>query len=149
MAAVAAFAFVDDGDLFPDMGAGPVPALETVLDRFAAVVAVEIAAALPSDVGLLHLYLDPRAGRYCLPVVATGGVEFEAALVEHFGVEDNLPLHSPTPRDAEADIALLDVDDQAILVPAHRARADFEGIAFLPRGASPALGHHPARALAV
>lgn len=131
------------------MSAAPLPALETVLDRFAAVIAVEIAAAVPCDVGLLHLHLDPCAWGDGLPAMAACGVEFEASLVEHFRMKDDLTLHSPPPRDAQTDVAFLDVDDEAVLIPTHRAWADVERIAFLPCVASTALGHHPARAFAV
>jgi len=149
MAAVAAFAFIDYRHLLADMRSGPVPALEAVLDRLAAMIAVEIAAAVPCNVGLLHLHLDPCVRRDGLPAMAAGGVEFEAAFVEHFGMKDDLPFHPPPPRDTKADIALFDIDDEAVLVPAHRAWADAQCIAFLPRIRSSALGHHPARAFAV
>lgn len=124
MAAVAAFAFVDDGHLLADMRSGPVPALEAVFDRFAAVIAVEIAAAVPCDVGLLHLYLDPSTRSDGLPAMAAGGVEFEAAFVEHLGVQDDLPLHPPPPRNPQAYVAFFDVDNQPVLIPTHRAWAD-------------------------
>ncbi len=149
MAAIAAFAFVDDGDLLADMRAGPVPALEAVLDRFAAMIAVEIAAAVPRDIGLLHLHLDPCAWSDGLPAMTPDWVEFEAAFVEHFGVQDDLPLHPPPPRNAQANVAFLDVDDQAVLVPAHRARPDLQAIAILPRIGGTAFGHHPTRTFAV
>lgn len=149
MTAIAAFAFVDYCDLFADMRPRPVPALEAVLDWLAAVIAIEIAAAVPSDIGLLHLHLDPCTRRNGLPAVTPGWVEFEASFVEHFGVQDDLPLHATSPWNTQADIAFLDVDNQAVLIPAHRAWADVQRIAFLSRVARAALGHHPARAFAV
>lgn len=149
MAAIAAFAFVSHRDLLPNMCATPMPALEAVLDWFAAMIAVEIAAAVPRNVGLLHLYLNPGARGDCLPEMVASGVEFEAALIEHFGVQYDLPLHPPPPRNAQADIAFLYVDDEAALVPPHRARADTQAIALLPRISRSALGHHPARAFAI
>ncbi len=149
MAAVAAFAFVGDRDLFPDVRAAPVPALESVLDRLAAMIAVEIAAAAPRNAGLLHLYLDPRARGDGLPAVTTGEIELEAAFIEHFGVQDDLPLHSPPPRNAKANVAFLDVDDQSVPLPPHRARADLQGVTLLTRVGGAALGHHPARAFAI
>ncbi len=149
MAAVAAFAFVGYRDLLADMSAAPVPALEAVLDRFAAMVAVEIAAAVPRDVGLLHLHFDPCARGDGLPAMAASGVELKAAFIEHFWVKDDLSLHPPPPRNTEADVAFLDVDDQAVLVPTHRARSNVKRIAFLLCFGRSPLGHHPAPALAV
>ena len=146
MAAVAADALVGDGHIRAAMGARPVPALEAVLDRFAAMVAVEIAAAGPAYLGLLHLHLDACARGDGVPVMPTGGIELERLVVEDFGVEDDLALHAAAPGNAEADIAFLDIDDQPVLVPAHCAGTDGQRVFALAGVLQPALGHHPAGA---
>ena len=91
MAAVAAFAFVNHGDLLGDMRARPMPALKAIFDGFATVVAVEIGAAFPRYVGLLHLHLNHRARGNGLPVMMALGVQFEAAVIEQFGRQDLPP----------------------------------------------------------
>ena len=125
------------------------PALEAVFDGFAAVVAVEIGAAFPRYVRLLHLDLDRRTWGDGLPMMMALGIELEAAVVEQFRRQDDLPLHAPTPRYAQTNIAFFDVDDQPVLVPAHRAWADLQAVALLGCIAHAALGHDPARALAI
>ena len=153
MAAIATLAFVNNSDFAPafgaDMCAGPVPALEAVLNRLAAMIAVEIAAAGPCNIGLLHLHLDPRTWGNRLPVVVACRVQFEALFIDHLWVEDDFPLDPTPPRYAQADVAFLDIDDQPVLIPPHRARAYCQAIAFLPRVASAPLGHHPARTFPV
>ena len=157
MAAIATLAFVNNSDFAPafgaDMCAGPVPALEAVLNRLAAMIAVEIAAAGPCNIGLLHLHLDPRTWGNRLPVVVACRVQFEALFIDHFWVEDDFPLDPTPPRYAQADVAFLDIDDQpvprTIAFPAHRARAEGDRVALLPRFGYSPLGHHPARTFPV
>ena len=70
----------------------------------------------------------------------------ERPAVQHFGVENDLPLHRPPPGYAQPDIAFVYVDYQPVLVPAHCAAADRQGIALLHRVLPAAFGHHPPRA---
>lgn len=149
MASVAAFAFVNDGNLLGDMRARPMPALEAVFDGFAAMVAVEIGAAFPRYVRLLHLDLDRCPWGNGLPMVTALRIQLETAVVEQFGRQYDLALHPPTPWDAQTDIALFDVDDQPVLVPTHRAWSDLQAVALLGCFAHAPLGHDPARALAI
>ena len=124
MAPVAALAFINDRNLLGDMCARPMPALEAVFDGFAAMVAVEIGAAFPRYVGLLHLDLDRCPWGDGLPMVVTLGIELEAAVVEQFRRQYDLALHPAAPRYAETDVTLFDVNDQPVLVPPHRAWPD-------------------------
>lgn len=124
------------------------PAFETVFDRFAAVIAVKISAAFPRYVGRVHLDLDSGARGNRLPMMPSFGVEREGAMVQHFGVQYNLPLHAPPPRDAQPDIAFLDIDNQTVLVPAHGTRPDIQRVALLDGIGNAAFSHDPARTLA-
>lgn len=149
MAAVPALAFVNDRDIFANMRPAPVPALKAVLDGFAAMIAVEIGTALPRYVWAIHLHLDTRTRRDGLPMVTTGRIQFKAAFVEHFGVQNDLPLHPPPPWNAEPDITFFNVDYQSVFVPAHGAWPDAERIALLPCVARTPFGHHPTGTLSV
>ncbi len=125
------------------------PALEAVFDGFAAMVAVEIGAAFPRYVRLLHLDFDRRPRGDSLPMVTALRIQLEAAVIEQFGRQYDLALHPAAPGNAQTDIAFFNVDDQPVLVPPHRAWPDLQTIAFLPCVANAPFGHDPARALAI
>ncbi len=111
MTAVAALAFISHRDILPTMRAGPVPALKAVLNWLAAMIAVKIAAARPRDGRLDHPDLYLRARRNGLPAMPGFRIKFEGAVVEHVGMENDLPLQAPSPGNAKPDIAFLYVDD--------------------------------------
>lgn len=124
------------------------PAFEAVFDGLAAMVAVEITASFPRYVGRVHLDLDPGARGNRLPMMPSLGVERESTMVEHFGVQYNLPLHAPSPRNTQPDIPFLNIYDQTILVPTHGAGSDIQRVALLDSVGNAAFGHHPTRTLA-
>ncbi len=124
------------------------PAFEAVFDRLAAVVAVEISATFPRYVGRVHLDLDLGTRGNRLPMVLSVGIKRKGAMVQHFGMQYNLPLHPPPPRNAQPDIPFFNIYNKPVLVPAHGTWPDIQRVALLDGVGNAAFGHDPARTLA-
>ena len=66
---------VEDRGLGADRSAGPIPAMKAGVERFVAVVGVDIALAAPARVRVIEANLDAATGRDGTPAVAAGGVD--------------------------------------------------------------------------
>jgi hypothetical protein len=124
------------------VGAAPLPVGKTVLQRFAAVVGIQIAGAGPFDGGVGESGFHPRAGAQRLPHMFAAGIEAEAALA----VDDRGNAHLAADLHRQHGAFFFDIDDQRGAIPAHLAGADAQRGAITEQGAVPALCHRPAAA---
>ncbi len=129
-------------DLRPVVGmrARPVPAAESMFERFFAPIAVEIRVAGPVECAAIETDINTRARRNRPPMVPLSSVEREGLGVDRLGSQRDCAAHARGQRRCP----FIDLKLQSVAVPVHAAWADCDAAMRSRKVAATALGHRPA-----
>lgn len=136
---IAAFAFVEDCGVPPKMRARPAPVGEAILQRLIAEIAVDIRLSAPFQRRAFqhYLYIGTRHDRP--PVMPREPIERPGMIEQRSGFDPDL---SAQPRRYRRG-RFVNIDRQAVLVPAQRARPDRQGIRVARQCRAAPFGHRP------
>ena len=138
-APIGAATLIQHGHVVLQMGARPMPVVETGLERFLAEIRIEIAAAGPADAGVMHIHFDAGARRNRVPAMPPGGIEVKPRRADQLGIDAHLPAH----RIGDRGGCLGDIDHQRFAVPMQRARPDRQMVGVARNRAARTFGHRP------